>query len=418
MDSLASARSELRVSARIVVQKYGGSSLATSALMRRVARRVADSSRDRGKIVVVVSAPGDTTDHLVQRAEDVSAHPPPREMDRLLATGEQMSAALLSMALRSLDVPAVSFTGPEAGIVTDSQHTEARVLRVETGALRAALGRGELPVITGFQGHDVQGNVTTLGRGGSDLSAVAVAAALRADACEIFTDVEGVYTADPRVVADARKLADLNYEELAELTSLGAGVVHDRAVLYAAKYRVPLHVRSTFSLAEGTHIGEDATMEKAVVRAIALDPDIARIGVLGVPKKTGVEAKIFRALADAGVLVDLIVTNRSTISHNDVNFTVAKKALPKALAVARDVARELKAHKAHAERDVAKLSIVGIGIRTHGGVAATFLETLASENIPVGMLSTSEIKISAVIPQKDADRAMRAAHKAFQLDRA
>ncbi len=327
-----------------------------------------------------------------------------------------MSAALFAMALHDAGVAASAFTGSQAGIVTDSRHTEARILRVEGAVLQESIAAGTVPVVAGFQGRDVHGSVTTLGRGGSDLTAVAVAASLSAHACEIFSDVDGVYTADPRMVPDAQKLPRLTYEELAELTSLGAGIVHDRAVLYAARYGVPLHVRSSFSNAPGTMIQEEAPMEKAYVRAIAVDIDVARVGVLGVPKKPGVEAKIFRALADASVHVDMIVTNRSTISHNDVNFTVSKGELARAMQVVKALVKSLPANKAMSEGDMAKLSVVGIGMRAHSEVAATLLEALASENVPVGMLSTSEIKISAVIPGRLADRAARAAHKAFHLE--
>jgi aspartate kinase len=400
----------------LVVQKYGGTSVGDAERIRSVAQRVA-RYRDEGRdVVVVVSAMAGTTDRLVSLAHEVTDLPNEREMDVLLATGEQVSIALLSMTLISMGVSARSMTGFQARIRTDSAHTRARIADVGTEAVRAALAAGEVVILAGFQGVDPEGNITTLGRGGSDTSAVAVAAALEADVCEIYTDVDGVYTTDPNVCTAARKLDRISYDEMLELASVGAKVLQIRSVEFAKKYGVPIHVRSSFSDAEGTWVvEEDESMEQLVVAGVAYDRNEAKVSVRGVPDRPGIAACIFGALAEKNIVVDMIVQDVGESGRASMTFTVPKADLKQALGAIESVAKELGATDVSSDTGIAKVSIVGVGMRSHAGVAARMFEVLAHEGINVLMISTSEIKVSCVIEEKYTELAVRVLHHAFDL---
>ena len=400
----------------LVVQKYGGTSVGDLERIRSVARRVARYREEGHDVVVVVSAMAGTTDRLVEMAHQIADMPDEREMDVLLATGEQVSIALLSLALLSMGVPAVSLTGFQARVLTDSAHTKARISEVETDTIRGALAEGRVVVMAGFQGVDSDGNITTLGRGGSDTSAVAVAAALGADVCEIYTDVDGVYTTDPNVCDKARKLARISYDEMLELASVGAKVLQIRSVEFAKKFRVPIHVRSSFSDAEGTWVVEEEEgMERVVVAGIAYDRNEAKVSVRGVPDRPGIAARIFGALAERNIVVDMIVQDVGEGERASMTFTVPRSDLKRALAVIEPVAREMGATEVEADTGIAKISIVGAGMRSHAGVAARMFEALAREGINVLMISTSEIKVSCVIDEKYTELAVRVLHDAFDL---
>jgi aspartate kinase len=401
----------------LIVQKYGGSSVADAEKIRSVARRVARSAADH-QLVVVVSAMGRTTDELEELACAVTQAPDPRELDTLLATGEQVTIALLAMALQSLGVKARSFTGAQAGMRTDRAHTAARLTAITAERVRQALDAGEVAVVAGFQGLSEDDEVTTLGRGGSDLTAVALAAALKADVCDIYTDVDGVYTADPNVVPDARKLARVSYDEMLELASLGARVLQSRSVEFAKKYGVTVHVRSSFKPDAGTLVTkEERGMEEVVVTGVTHDRNQAKISILRVPDRPGIAAKVFGAIADRNVVVDMIVQNIGRDGSTDMSFTVARGDVTPARAALEETAREIGAQGvAHDER-IAKVSIVGVGMRSHSGVAAKMFETLARESINIQMISTSEIAISCVIEDKYAELAVRALHDAFEVGR-
>jgi aspartate kinase len=397
----------------LIVQKYGGSSVTDAEKIRGVARRVAESASGN-QLVVVVSAMGRTTDGLVELAHAITPAPDPRELDMLLATGEQVTIALLAMALQSLGVKARSFTGPQAGMRTDRAHTTARLTSITAERVRQALDAGEVAVVAGFQGQSDEDELTTLGRGGSDLTAVALAAALKADVCDIYTDVDGVYTADPNVVPDARKLARVSYDEMHELASLGAKVLQSRSVEFAKKYGVTVHVRSTFKRDPGTLVTkEERGMEDVVVTGVTHDRNQAKISILRVPDRPGIAGQVFGALGDANIVVDMIVQNVSETSATDVTFTVPRGDYEKARALAEGVAREIGAQGVAGELDVAKVSIVGVGMRTHAGIAARMFEVLAAEGINIQMISTSEIKVSVVINEKYTELAVRALHDAF-----
>jgi aspartate kinase len=401
----------------LVVQKYGGSSVADADKIRNVARRVAESAPGN-QMVVVVSAMGKTTDGLLGLARQLSPTPDPREMDMLLATGEQVTIALLAIALQSLGFKARSFTGPQAGLRTDRAHTAARITRIAADRVRAALDAGAVAVVAGFQGLSDAGEITTLGRGGSDLTAVALAAALEADVCEIYTDVDGVYTADPNVVPEARKLPRVAYDEMLEMASLGAKVLQARSVEFAKKYGVTVHVRSTFKPDPGTIVTrEESGMEDAVVTGITHDRSQAKVSLLRVPDRPGIAAQVFGALGAKTIVVDMIVQNISRDGYTDISFTVPRGDAAKATAALEEIARAVGAQGVLRDERVAKISIVGVGMRSHSGVAARMFGALSREGINIQMISTSEIAVSCVIEDKYAELAVRALHDAFELSR-
>jgi aspartate kinase len=402
----------------LIVQKYGGSSVADPEKIRRVAERVA-AHAPGNQLVVVVSAMGRTTDRLIELAHQITPEPEPRELDMLLATGEQVTIALLTMALHRLGLRARSFTGPQVGMRTDGHHTRARITRIHAERVRQALDAGEIAVVAGFQGLSEDDEITTLGRGGSDLTAVALAAALKADLCEIYTDVDGVYTADPNVVPEARKLDRVTYDEMLELASLGAKVLQARSVEFAKKYAVPVHVRSSFKPDPGTLVTrEEEGMEEAVVTGVTHDRGQAKISILRVPDRPGIAARVFGAIAERGIVVDMIVQNISRDGYTDMSFTVPRPDYRRAVDALEDVARQVGAAGVVHDERVAKVSIVGVGMRSHSGVAARMFATLAREGINIQMISTSEIAISCVIEDKYAELAVRALHDAFDLARA
>lgn len=367
-------------------------------------------------MVVVVSAPGDMTDELIERAREITEEPDAREMDMLLATGEQASIALLCMALKACGQDAISLTGPQAGIFADSDHTRARITRIEPKKVHAELSKGRLVVVAGFQGLNSNEDIATLGRGGSDLTAIALAAALKADHCEIYTDVEGVYTTDPRVVPDARKLPEISYDEMLELAGSGAQVMQGRSVEVAKKFGVVFEVRSTFSQAPGTRVHQEVSrMEDVVVSGIAFDRKQAKISLTDIPDRPGVAAAIFGALAAAAVNVDMIIQSEARDGKNDISFTVAEADLKKALAALEPVKAELRAKGLLHEGGVAKIAVVGVGMRSHPGVASRMFQTLADHRINIQMISTSEIKISCVIRQEQVNEAVKVLHETFEL---
>jgi aspartate kinase len=401
---------------QLIVQKYGGSSVADPEKIKNVARRVAASAAEGHRMVVVVSAMGKTTDGLVGLAAAVTPTPDPREMDMLLATGEQVTIGLLAMALQSLDCPACSLTGPQSGLYTDAAHTRARITRITGERIKGALAAGKVVVVAGFQGMTETGEITTLGRGGSDLTGVALAAALEADVCEIFTDVDGVYTADPNVVPDARKLARVSYDEMLEMASLGAKVLQSRSVEFAKKYGVPVHVRSTFKPDPGTLVTrEDHSMEEAVVTGITHDRGQAKVSILRVPDRPGIAAQVFGGLGAQNIIVDMIVQNISRDGLTDISFTLPRADRQRAEQVLGSIATAVGAEGVAADDRVAKVSIVGVGMRSHAGVAARVFTTLAKEGINIQMISTSEIAVSCVIEDKYTELAVRALHDAFAL---
>ena len=400
----------------ITVQKFGGSSVANPERIKRVAQRVVATKRRNSHVVVVVSALGDTTDELLDLARQISDNPPARELDMLMATGEQVSVALLAMAIEELGEKAISFTGAQVGIRTDGTHTKAKILDINATRIIEELAHDQICIVAGFQGVSVKDEITTLGRGGSDLTAVALAVALKADVCEIFTDVEGVYSADPRIVPNARKLDAISYDEMLEMASLGAQVMQARSIFVAKRFNMPIHVRSSFSQQEGTMITKAApAMEDIVVSGVTLQKDEAKVTVQDVPDKPGMAGQIFRDLAEHHVNVDMIVQNISRAGTTDVSFTVVKSDLPATLRVARTVAGRIGAGEVTTDEDVAKLSVVGIGMRSHSGVAAKMFEAMARERINIEMISTSEIKISCVIRKANAERAVQAIHRVFGL---
>jgi aspartate kinase len=403
----------------LIVQKYGGTSVGDIERIRNVARRVVTTRQAGHDVVVVVSAMAGETDRLLALAHRIAERPDERELDVILATGEQVSIGLLSLAIQELGWKARSFTGTQVRILTDETHSQARILRIDTRRVLEALEAGEVAIVAGFQGVTAEEEVTTLGRGGSDLTAVAMAAALGAEVCEIYTDVAGVYTADPDLVPGARKLPRISYEEMLELASLGAKVLQTRSVEYGKNYQVPIHVRSSFSDCEGTLVvAEDAAMEKVVVSGIAYNTNEGKITVARVADRPGVAAKLFGAVADANVVVDMIVQNISQDgSTTDISFTVPRPDYQKTLEIVRGVAAEIGAAEVLGNDQIAKVSIVGVGMRTHSGVASRMFETLAREKINILMISTSEIKVSCVIEAKYAELAVRVLHDAFRLDR-
>ncbi|MFZ5907819.1 MAG: aspartate kinase [Nitrospirota bacterium] len=404
----------------LIVQKYGGTSVGTIERIRAVAERVAETRNKGNDVVVIVSAMSGETDKLIGLATRISANPEGREMDLLLSSGERISAALTAMAIRELGFPSMSFTGRQVGIITDQSHTSAKIERISGDQVKAAVRKGIVPVIAGFQGITETSEVTTLGRGGSDLSAVAMAAALRADLCEIFTDVDGVYTTDPNMVPDAKKLDRVSYEEMLELASLGAKVLQTRSVEFAKKYQVPLVVRSSFNNNPGTFVvKEDKDMEQVVVSGVAYDKNQAKITVVAVRDMPGIAAKLFSAVAGANIIVDMIVQNVSSDGKGtDISFTVPKTDSRKALEITGSIADELGSKEILLREDIAKVSVVGVGMRTHSGVAAKMFGAMAKHNINILMISTSEIKVSCIIDAKYTELAVRILHDAFELGKA
>lgn len=398
----------------LLVQKFGGSSVATVDHMERVAEKIEKVRAEGNEVVVVVSAMGDTTDDLVDKAKAANPSLPAREMDALMATGEIQSTALLAMVLMRRGLSARSFTGREAGILTDGQHRKARILSVHPERIRQALAAGVIPVVAGFQGVDAEGNVTTLGRGGSDLTAIALASALKADRCEIYSDVAGVFTADPRVVPNAAQLDHLSYDEMVELASQGAQVLQTQAVEYARGEKVVIHARSTFVDEPGTMIVE-TNRHKPAVTAVALDRKIAKIGLVGVPDAPGVAAHLFGRLAEAAIDVDLIIQSLSHARLNDIAFTVQEDNLAQATVIAEEVLKDLGGTDLVVDREVAKVSAVGSGMLGRPGVAARVFRALADEGINIQMIGTSEIKIACIVSRVDSERALKAIHHAFEL---
>ncbi len=401
----------------LIVHKYGGTSVGTVERIHRVADRVAKAKEEGHDLIVVLSAMSGETDRLIKLAHEVAKAPDERELDMLLSTGERVTIALLAMELRGRGIDARSYTGRQVGIITDSAHTRARIARVAADRLREALKHGIIPIVAGFQGINEQSDVTTLGRGGSDLTAVALAAALKADRCIIYTDVDGVYTADPNVVPTARRLDKVSYEEMLELASLGAKVLQSRSMEFAAKFNVPVEVRSSFKEGKGTLvIKEDADMERMMVSGVTGDRNQAKLTIVGVPDRPGIAARIFGPIAEAGIIVDMIIQNVSQASLTDMSFTVPRADLSKTAPIVQRVAKDIDAKSVAVTEAIAKVSLVGVGMRTHSGVAAKMFDVLSKSGINIMMISTSEIKISCVIEEKYLEQAMRALHKAFGLD--
>jgi len=400
----------------LIVQKYGGTSVATPEHIGRVADKIIAARAQGNDLVVVVSAMSGETNRLLGLARAVAETPVPRELDVILSTGEQVTIALLSMALQARGCPAQSYTGAQVHILTDSMHNKARIMEIDAARIQRDLAAGRVVVVAGFQGVDEQGNITTLGRGGSDTTAVALAAALQADECQIYTDVDGVYTTDPRVVAEARRLEHLTYEEMLEMSSLGAKVLQIRSVEFASKYNVPLRVLSSFEEGGGTLItAEEDGMEQAQISGIAFNRDEAKLTVLGVPDQPGVASKILGPIADAGVEVDMIVQNVAEDATTDFTFTVHRNDYAKALGILQEVARELRAREVNGDDKIVKISLVGVGMRSHAGIASKMFRALAEEGINIRMISTSEIKVSVVLDEKYLELGVRALHEAFDL---
>lgn len=401
---------------KLMVQKFGGSSVANPERIKEVAKRVAATKKQGYDVVVVVSALGETTDELLDLAAKINDDPSERELDMLMSTGEQVSVALLAMALHKIGKDAISFTGPQVGIITDSSHTRARIVEISPRRISEQLKKDKIVIVAGFQGMNPEQEITTLGRGGSDMTAVALAIVLKADVCEIFTDVEGIYTADPRLVKDARKLNTISYEEMLEMASLGAQVMQARSIEAASKFDIPLHVRSSFSDKPGTLICKEGDeMEQVLVRGVTSNKKESKITVCDVPDRPGEASKLFASLASADINVDMIIQNISRTGCTDISFTVPMSDVRKAKQVISKIVREIGAGDVKIDKDIAKVSVVGIGMRSHSGVAAKMFSTLASKKINIDMISTSEIKISCVIKEKDADKAVEALHKAFEL---
>jgi aspartate kinase len=402
----------------LIVQKYGGTSVGNPEKIKAVADRVLGYSRQGHKMVVVLSAMSGETDRLISLANSVQDQPDTREMDVLLSTGEQVTISLFAMAVKNAGYDAISFLGDQVKILTSNMHTKARIQVVDTDKINQQLAQGRIVVVAGFQGVDDKGDITTLGRGGSDTTAVALAAALKADQCEIFTDVEGVYTTDPNICSAARKIERISYDEMLELASLGAKVLDIRSVGLAKRYKVPLHVRSTFVETEGTWVvEEDKAMESMLVSGVTYNKNEARLTISRVPDKPGIASKIFMPISDAGIVVDMIIQNTRAGDLTDMTFTVPRTDYKKALRILQDVAAEIGAEEVSSADNIAKVSIVGVGMRNHSGIASTMFHVLANEGINIMMISTSEIKVSCVIEEKYTELAVRALHDAFALER-
>jgi aspartate kinase len=404
----------------LIVQKYGGTSVGSIERIRNVAERVAKFKMLGHQVVVVVSAMSGETNRLIALAKSIQEHPDPRELDVLVSTGEQVTIALLSMALKDLGLKAKSYTGGQVRILTDASHTKARILRIDEDRMRGDLDSGHVAVVAGFQGVDEHGNITTLGRGGSDTTGVALAAALRADECQIYTDVDGVYTTDPRIVPEARRLKTITFEEMLEMASLGSKVLQIRSVEFAGKYKVKLRVLSSFEdEGEGTLITyeEDENMEQPFISGIAFNRDEAKLTVVGVPDRPGIAAHILGPIADANIDVDMIVQNVGSNNTTDFTFTVHRNEYHKAMGILQEGLASIGAKQVTGDDKIAKVSIVGVGMRTHAGIASKMFQILAGENINIQMISTSEIKISVVIDEKYLELAVRVLHQAFDLDK-
>lgn len=399
----------------LIVQKFGGSSVADAAKVNNVANRVVETARSGNQVVVVVSAQGDTTDDLIEKAVEINPNASKREMDMLLSSGEQISIALLAMAIENLHHPVISLTGWQAGFQTNATAGNARIDKIDTERLKAELDRKNIVIVAGFQGINKYDDITTLGRGGSDTSAVAIAAALHADKCEIYTDVDGVYTADPRIVPDAKKLNEITYDEMLELASLGANVLHNRSVEMAKKYNVKLEVKSSFEKIDGTVVKEVTTMEKMLIRGVTRDNDVARIAVIGVEDTPGIAFKIFSALAKEGINVDMILQSIGREGTKDIAFTVTKANMEKTLAVLEDLKGILSYSEVNCRDNLSKVSIVGAGMVANPGVAAKMFEALYAADINIHMIATSEIKVSVLINVANAEHAVQVIHDKFNV---
>ncbi len=403
---------------KLIIQKFGGTSIADAECIKNVARRIISYKKKGYDMVVVVSAPGDATDDLLKLAHSVTNDPTDRELDVLLSTGEQVSMALLSMALNDSGYQAISFTGAQVGIITDKSYTKARIIDINSRRIREELKKKKIVIVAGFQGINLEQDITTLGRGGSDITAVALAKSLGAKMCEIYTDVGGVYTADPRIAREARKIDRLSYDEMLELAFLGAQVMQSRSIEVAKKFNIKLCVRSSFSRKEGTIICEEAkSMEEILVSGVAVNRSEAKITICDVPDKPGIAAGIFREIASANINIDMIIQNVSHTGRTDISFTVEKADLKKAVDIVKKMAKKIGAKNVLEDRDIAKVSVVGVGMRSHSGIAAAMFKALAQKGINIKMISTSEIKISCVIKKKDAVKAVRAIHKVFGLQK-
>lgn len=402
----------------LIVQKFGGTSVADIDRIRNVANRVAKTYDQGNEVIVIVSAMAGVTDSIIKLARQVTAAPEKRELDVLLATGEQTTAALLAMTLKSMNYSAKSLLGFQAKVVTDRTYGNARIMDIGVNRIKDLLKEGNIIIVAGFQGCDLEGNITTLGRGGSDTSAVAIAAALHANLCEIYTDVDGVYTADPNVCKKAKKISKITYDEMLEMASLGAKVLQIRSVEFAKKYNVPVSVRSSFNEEQGTMVvNEDSDMERLVVSSVTCNKNEARITLKKVPDQPGIAAKIFSPIADAGILVDMIIQNTRAGGLTDLTFTVPQPDFERALEIEKRIAEEINAEDVWGDKNIAKVSVTGVGMRSHSGVASKMFATLAKENINIIMISTSEIRISCVIEEKYAELAVRILHNAFDLDK-
>ncbi len=403
----------------LIVQKFGGTSVADATKIQRAARRAIRAKLEGNHVVMVVSAMGHTTDELVDLARSVAPNPPRREMDMLLTTGEQVSIALMAMAIDAAGHRAISFTGGQVGLITDSSHTKARIKQIDAERIRKHLDGGKIVIVAGFQGITEEGAITTLGRGGSDTTAVALAAALKADVCEIYTDVDGVYTTDPRIVPEARKIDCIAYDEMLELASLGAGVMHNRSIEFGWKYQVPIHVRSSLTDTPGTMImPETKGMEDIVVRGAALKRDLASVVLVGVPNEPGMAARIFARIAQHNIVVDDIIQNNYEDGRRaNIGFTVAQSDLAEARVVAEQLVKEMGLRGVQTDERLAKVSVVGIGMRTHTGVASKMFGSLAEAKVNILNISTSEIVVSCVVPEKDGEKALKVVHAAFGLDK-
>lgn len=399
----------------LIVQKFGGSSVADAERVFNVACRVTDAYKEGNSVVVVVSAQGDTTDDLIEKAQEINPSASKREMDMLLSSGEQISIALLAMAIQKLGFPVISLTGWQAGFVTDSRSGDARIQTIKTERIAAELDHRNIVVVAGFQGLDRFDNITTLGRGGSDTSAVALAAALKADRCEIYTDVDGVYTADPRIVPDAKKLSEITYDEMLELASLGANVLHNRSVEMAKKYSVKLEVKSSFERIEGTVVKEVTNVEKMLIRGVTRDNNVARIAIIGLDDKPGVAFRVFSALAKENINVDMILQSIGRENSKDIVFTITKENLDKTMAVLNELKPALGAKEIQHRDDMSKVSIVGAGMANNPGVAADMFEALYDAGINIHMISTSEIKVSTLINVRNAEKAVQVIHNKFNV---
>jgi len=400
----------------LIVQKYGGSSVANIDRIVNVAKRVVRYEKKGYRVLVIVSALGDTTDELIDMAYKITENPPEREMDMLMSTGEQVSSALLAMAIHKLGKEAISFTGAQVGIMTDTSHTKARIKGISAKRILTELDRGKIVIVAGFQGITPEQDITTLGRGGSDTTAVALAAVLKAPLCEIYTDVDGVYTSDPRIIKDAKKIDNISYEEMLELASAGAQIMHARSIEAASKFNVKIHVRSSFSDKVGTLISKEVKkMEDVMVRGVTLNNNEAKVTICDVPDKPGAAAKIFETLGRANINVDMIIQNVSRTGATDVSFTVMKDDLNKTIKVTNKLCSELGTGEVIFDKDIAKVSVVGIGMRSHSGVAAKMFKAFADANINIAMISTSEIKISCVLRKANGKKATQVLHRAFEL---